>query len=327
MISRAVGFEEFGKPGEVLDLVDVELSAVAAGEVLVRMLAAPINPADLNFVQGNYGVTPELPAVSGIEGCGEIVESRVEGFSVGDRVIFVERVGTWQSHLVCGAEKVLRISDGIDVLQGAMLKVNPLTAWCILKHFAELEPGDWVIQNAANSGVGQCVIQIARELGLRTINVVRREGLEAELLDLGGDHVLLDDGDLVEKVRAICGDSMPKLASNSVGGDSALRLMDALCDEGVHVTFGAMSMRSLKVPNKFLIFKRIRLEGLWVTKWLERASRAEMEEVYAELGALVEVGKLKQPVDSVFGVDDFGAAVARSGESRRDGKVLFRWGD
>lgn len=325
MISSAIQFDEFGKPGEVLSLVDVELPAVSAGEVRVRMLAAPVNPADLNFIQGNYGVRPELPAVSGIEGCGEIVESCAEGLDAGDRVIFVKRVGTWQSEVVCDGSKVLKIPREIDPVQGAMLKVNPLTAWCILQHFADLSEGDWVIQNAANSGVGQCVIQIARELGLKTINVVRREGLEEELKDLGGDEVLLDDGDLVGKVREICGDAMPKLASNAVGGDSALRLMDALCEEGVHVTFGAMSLRSLKVPNKFLIFKRIRLEGLWVTKWIERVGRKELEEVYGRLGGWVAEGKLVQRVDGVYGPDDYGNAIERAEESGRDGKVLFGW--
>ena len=197
MISRSALFREFGKADEVVGLEDVEVAKLEAGEVMVQVLTTPINPADLNFVQGNYGVRPELPAVPGVEGCGEVLESCVEGFEVGDRVIFMSRVGTWQSRVVCGADCLLKVDRDLDIFQAGMLKVNPLTAWRVLKGYVDLQRGDWVIQNAANSGVGQCVIQIARELGLRTINVVRREGLEKDLLEMGGDHVLLDDVDLV----------------------------------------------------------------------------------------------------------------------------------
>ncbi|GAA3354515.1 hypothetical protein GCM10020366_11440 [Saccharopolyspora gregorii] len=144
------------------------------------------------------------------------------------------------------------------------------------------------------------MIQIAKQMGLHTINVVRRDGLEESLKALGGDHVLIDDAELVEKVRAICGEKLPRLASNAVGGDSALRQMDALGEYGTQVTFGAMSMRSLKVPNKFLIFKGISLRGLWITKWLAAAPREEVQQVYDQLAAWVIEGKLEQSIDTLY---------------------------
>lgn len=325
MISNSVQFHTFGKAQEVTQLEQLELPTVGEGQVLVRMLFSPINPADLNFIQGNYGVKPELPASPGIEGCAEVLESRAEGFSKGDKVIFIERVGTWQSHIVCDASKALRIPSEIAPEQAAMLKVNPATAWQILHAYADLKPGDWVIQNAANSGVGQSLIQVAKQLGLRTINTVRREGLEDELKALGADHVLLDDGDLVAKVREICGDNMPKLASNAVGGDSALRQMDALAEHGTQVTFGAMSMRSLKVPNKFLIFKGISLRGLWITKWIAAAPREEIQQVYDQLANWVIEGKLTQSIEKAYKPTDLAEALERSQQGERRGKVLLDW--
>ena len=325
MISNSVRFHSFGKVEEVAQLEPIELPALKNGQLLVKMLATPLNPADLNFIQGNYGVKPELPASPGIEGCAEVLESTAEGFAAGDKVIFIERVGTWQSHLVCDAQKALRIPSEIAPEQAAMLKVNPATAWQILHAYVDLKPGDWVIQNAANSGVGQCLIQIGKQLGLRTINTVRREGLEAELKALGADHVLLDDVDLVTKVREICGDNMPKLASNAVGGDSALRQMDALAEYGTQVTFGAMSMRSLKVPNKFLIFKGISLRGLWITKWIAAAERGEIEEVYQQLAEWVVDGKLTQSVEKSYKPSELAEALERSQQNERQGKVLLDW--
>ena len=325
MISNSVRFHRFGKPIEVAELEALEIPLVCDGQLLVKMLASPINPADINFIQGNYGVKPELPASPGIEACAEVLESKAEGFAVGDKVIFIERVGTWQSHLVCDAQKALRIPSEIAPQQAAMLKVNPATAWQILHAYADLKPGDWVIQNAANSGVGQCLIQIARQLGLRTINTVRREGLELELKALGADHVLLDNAELVPKVREICGENMPKLASNAVGGDSALRQMDALAEFGTQVTFGAMSMRSLKVPNKFLIFKGISLRGLWITQWLAAAEREEIEQVYGQLAQWVVDGKLTQLVEKAYKPSELAEALERSQQGERKGKVLLDW--
>lgn len=318
-------FHTFGKSHEVTRLEPVELSAVGEGQLKVRMLVTPINPADLNFIQGNYGVLPELPATPGIEGCAEVLESKAAGFEVGDKVIFLERVGTWQSHLVCDSCKALRVDANVDPVQAAMLKVNPVTAWQILKGFVDLKPGDWVIQNAANSGVGQSLIQIANKLGLKTLNVVRREGLEEVLTALGADHVLVDSKALVERVREICGDNLPKLASNAVGGDSALRQLDALAEHGTQVTFGAMSMRSLKVPNKFLIFKGVNLRGLWITKWIAETPREKVEQVYKQLVEWLLEGDLQQPIDGLYAPHDIDQALLRAQEHQRNGKVLIDW--
>lgn len=325
VVSR-IQLSQFGKPQEVVTFGSKEESlTLRKGEVLVRMLATPINPADINFIQGNYGVKPDLPTVPGIEGCAEIIKSAASGLGSGDKVIFLERVGTWQSYLVCCASKVLRVPSEIDPLQASMLKVNPATAWLMLQHFETLKPGDWVMQNAANSGVGQCLIQIAKRLGVKTINAVRREGLEGHLTALGADHVLLDDECFVDHVRAICGDHLPRLASNAVGGDSALRQMDALAEQGLQVTFGAMSLRSLKVPNKFLIFKGIQLRGLWLTQWIAQTPRAEVESVYQTLAQWVVQGQLKQPIECCYKPSEIVEVLEHAQQQNRGGKVLVDW--
>jgi NADPH:quinone reductase-like Zn-dependent oxidoreductase len=115
----------------------------------------------------------------------------------------------------------------------------------------------------------------------------------------------------------------PSLALNAVGGDSALRLMDALDNNGLHVTYGAMSRRSLKVPNKFLIFKGIRLHGFWMTEWLKQNNQALMESAYLQLARWMTQGQLAQPVDSTYDLIDIKAALTRAQESKRDGKVLL----
>lgn len=313
----------FGAPTEVTSLSQSDPTPLPAGHLRIRMLASPINPADINLIQGIYGIRPDLPATPGVEGCGEVIESDCDTLQAGDRVILIKHVGTWAEEIVCPPDALLKIPNETPPQQACMLKVNPLTAWCMLTQFIGLPQGAWVVQNAANSGVGTCVIQIAQLLGLKTINLVRREELIPDLLAIGADHVLIDDADAPEKIKQITENQAPQLALNAVGGDSALRLMDMLAPEGFHVTYGAMSRRSLKVPNKFLIFKRIQLHGFWVTKWMQAEDPAKISQIYSQLAQWMLDGKLAQPVDSTFPLSEITAALTRAQEDKRNGKVLL----
>lgn len=328
MSALEVSFDTFGNPSEVLEVNELcKPTSLAEGQIRVNIKFSPINPADINFVQGVYGIKPSLPAVPGLEACGVVVESNSPKVNEGDQIIFIERVGTWRNEVICDAQSVYVFPKHIEVSQdqASMLKVNPLTALRLLEGFADLKQGDYVIQNAANSGVGQCLIQIAKQLGLRTINIVRRAEVIEHLLSLGADHVLLDDDQTVAKVREICGDQAPKLACNAVGGDSALRLMDAIAEKAPHVTYGAMSLRSLKVPNKFLIFKRIHIQGLWLTEWLNDSSEAEVSAAYTQLAQWISEGKLIQPIDTVYPASEVNQATAHAMQSKRNGKILLQF--
>ena len=321
--SSSASFASFGQPNEVIGLTELPTQELKPEEVRLKMLYAPINPADINYIQGIYGIKPELPAIPGLEGCGEVIESRSDKLQAGDLVITINPVGTWAEQVVCPADYVLKIPSATPVEQASMLKVNPLTAWCMLTQFIDLPKGSWLIQNAANSGVGSCVIQIAKLLGLRTINLVRREELIKPLTELGADHALLDEAESIEAIRTITGDHPPALALNAVGGDSALRLMDIITTKGIHVTYGAMSRRSLKVPNKFLIFKRIQLHGFWVTEWIKETDAQLVGETYQQLARWISEGKLTQPIDSTYPLAEITTALNRAMENQRDGKVLL----
>lgn len=322
-------FSETGQPQDVLNIATGEVRQPVDSEVLVRMLAAPVNPADINFVQGVYGIKPTLPdSVAGLEGYGIVERSQSPMLQEGDRVIMLRGVGSWSRYLTASADRFLKLEADVDPVQAAMLKVNPLTALRMLKGFVDLNEGDWIVQNAANSGVGRCIIQIAKKLGVRTINLVRRpDELRDELSALGADIVAgEDEPDVVKTVLAGLDGQRPVLASNAVGGESALRLMDMLAPGGSMVTYGAMSKKSIKVPNGFLIFKGIRLEGLWVTQWLKTASREEIEQAYALLAGWMAEGALAQAVDSVYPLEDIRKAAARAQEEYRGGKVVLDLG-
>ncbi len=316
-------FHQAGKPAEVLSVEPLELPPLNEGEVSLRLLAAPINPADLNTIEGTYGVKLLLPACPGIEGVGEVVESRDPSFAPGDHAIFLRRSSTWATHVQVSGETLFKLPLPLDPLQAAMLKVNPATAWRLLTGFQQPEPGHWIVQNASNSGVGRCVIQLAKTLGIRTMNLVRRPELAGVLRALGADQVLTDDDDGLAQAKAILGQQRATLAFNAVGGDSALRLMNLLGEGGIHITYGAMGRRPLTIPNGLLIFKDLQFRGLWVSRWVENAPPAEVAAVYGFLASEVAAGRLLQPVDSTFGLEDFTNAITRSIESGRAGKVIF----
>ncbi len=324
--SNYASFSEVGQPEQVLQVQSLPYVAPCAGQLRVRMLFSPINPADINFVQGVYGLKPQLPdSPAGLEGVGIVEQSADEGFAVGDHVVLLRGIGAWAECLTAPACHFLKIRPDAPLQQAAMLKVNPLTAYLALTEFVTLKPGDWIVQNAANSGVGRCVIQLAKAMGLRTINVVRRADLlRDELLALGADIVVGEEDEaMVKSVLGQLDGARPRLASNCVGGESALRLMDMLATGGTMVTFGAMSKKSIKVPNGWLIFKDITLKGLWCTKWLDRASRTDIERVYAQLLDAMSEGALVQSVDAVYGLSEVAQACAHAQQEYRAGKIML----
>src|SRR2546421_1294872 len=323
--SKTAIYETHGNPAEVLRVVNCPWPEPAANEVVVKMSAAPINPADLNSIEGKYPIKPELPATPGMEGAGVVTEvgAAVRDLAVGTEVILPHNFGTWREIAVIAADKLVVVPKELEPIQAAMLKVNPITAWRLLHDFVPLRPGDWLIQNAANSGAGQCVIQIARELGYKTVNVVRRAELVDELCSLGGDVVLVDGANLRDEVAAATERAPIRLALNAVGGENALRVAKCLASDGTMVTYGAMSLEPLCIPNGMLIFKNLRFTGFWVNKWYEAATPEQRAETLTPLFDMAKRGLLRTKVEKTYPLGDAAAAIAQASQNKRGGKIVF----
>jgi trans-2-enoyl-CoA reductase len=195
----------------------------------------------------------------------------------------------------------------------------------MLHDFVSLGQGDWFIQNAANSAAGRAAIQIARELGYRSVNVVRRPELLDELRAEGGDVVLLDDEQLREAVAEQTGGAAIRLALNAVGGESALRMAKTLAPNATLVTYGAMSLQPLTIPNGLLIFKNLNFTGFWVNKWYDHATPGERAETFARLFELAKRGLLRAKVEKLYSLVDTTEAVRHAMHNKRDGKVVFEF--
>ena len=278
------------------------------------------------MIEGKYPVRPELPGTPGIEGVGvvEACGAGVEGLVVGSVVLLPHRFGTWREAGNVSAGELLKIGSDVPLEQAAMLRINPATALVLLREFVALQPGEWILQNAANSAVGRCVIRLARHFGWRTVNVVRRPELVDELKAEGADVVLVDGEKISAEIKAATGGKPARLALNSVGGDSAARLAGALAPEGTIVTFGAMARQPLKIPNGLLIFQNTIWRGLWITRWYQQAGVAATAALLCELSSLAARGVIATPVEAVYSLDQIADAIAHAQRSQRGGKILLR---
>lgn len=321
---KYVVHDKIGNPADVLTVKESPAKTLASGEVRVKVLATPIHPANLLQISGQYGIAPNLPAIPGGEGIGRVAESSddVATLKVGQRVMLTGG-STWQEEIVGPAAQFIPLPDVGDVEQLSMLTVNPITALLMLSTIVDLKPRDWVVQSAANSAVGEYVIQLAKQRGLKTVNIVRRESLIENLKDMGADVVLVDGPDLPQRIAEATEKAPISLAIEAVGGETFTQLMQCLKYQGTLVSYGALSMQMPVLPIQAVIFNDVRVKGFWVSKWFEMASDQDKKVVYGEIIPLVVSGAIKAKIDSRFSLDEIKEAVNRAAASGRDGKVLL----
>jgi trans-2-enoyl-CoA reductase len=195
----------------------------------------------------------------------------------------------------------------------------------MLHDFVPLKRSDWLIQNAANSAAGRAVIQIAHELGYKTVNVVRREELVEELRAEGGDVVIVDSENLREEVKQATAGAPIRLALNAVGGENALRVANTLAPEATIVTYGAMSLQPLRIPNGLLIFKNLHFCGFWVNKWYDRATAEERAKTFKPIFDMARRGLLRTKVEKSYSLGEARPALERAAQSGRSGKIIFEF--
>ncbi|KAL9024586.1 MAG: hypothetical protein Q9196_006410 [Gyalolechia fulgens] len=355
--AKALVYPKHGSPADVLALHTHSISPPHSKLVTLRTLAAPLNPADINQIQGTYPTAPPFTsgfgtaqpsAVPGNEACFEVLStgSACKDVSKGDWVIPRRTgLGSWRTHVQIDGDKVIKINkEGLTAEQVATVSVNPVTAYRMLKDFMPLREGDWFIQNGANSGVGRAAVQLGKMWGYKSICLIRkREGdegkaLKQEMLDLGATVVVTDEEimarDFRERVKEWTngGREQLKLGLNCVGGDAAMAMAKVLDAGGTTVTYGAMSKSPMRVGAGMLIFKDLRFVGFWVSKWGDSLPD-EKKRTIDEILGLIREGKFKDvPMVEVpwswdTKKEELLDAVQGTLEGFRKGKGIFKFGD
>ena len=326
---RALRFSDVGDPMQVLHLEDVPSPEPGPGEVRVRITHRPINPADLLTIQGYYPIRPSLPGSPGLEGVGVVdaVGANVTGVSIGQRVISVAgKPGTWAEQLVVPADRAVTIPDAMSDQAAAQTLVNPVTAWALLNDELSLSRNDWVLQTAAGSTLGRLIIQLAHWRGLRTINVVRRRSRARELLDLGGDAVVVtEDESLVDRVREITGGQGVSSAIDAVGGAEAADVTASLSPGGTMITMGGLSGAMLgPIGIGDLVFRGVSIRGFWLTRWTMTRPPATVARALGEVISMLTTDELRLPPATEYDLADFRTALSDAAQPGRTGKVLLR---
>ena len=323
---RAVRFQAFGDPADVLTVADLPTPEPGPSEVLVRMRVRPINPSDLYTIRGTYGIKPSLPATPGLEGMGVIerLGEDVLQWQEGQRVVPLQANGTWQDYVVADAQTLVAIPDALTDHAAAMILTNPTSAWLLLHDELKVPAGEWVLQNAANSAVGRFVIQLSKRAGIKTINVVRRRDVIDELQALGADHVICEaDEDVVARVKEITGGKGARYALDSVAGRSGGQMIQALANGGTAIVLGAISNKPLVVDPGARLFRGQTVRGWWLARWFRTASQEQISLLFAELLPLVADGTLHAPVAAEYDLADVKQAVAAAEGSERNGKIVL----
>jgi NADPH:quinone reductase-like Zn-dependent oxidoreductase len=312
-------------PEDVIQAVEVETPRAAAGEALLEVIAAPVNPSDVLTLTGDYADLPPLPAIGGREGVGRVAElgPDTHGPAVGQLVLLPRGCGTWSSHVVAKAAQLVELPNEADPQQLAMMTINPPTASLLLSEFVPLAPDEWVIQNAANSAVGLYLVQLARHRGQRTVNVVRREDAAGFVRAAGGDVVLTDDDHLAKRVREATGGAEIRLGIDAVGGTATGRLADCLCRDAILVNYGRMSDAPCVVQPDAFVFRNLTMRGFWLANWFRNTPGTQRAALLGEIARLIANGTLSAPIHATYDVSEIKQAVAVAASGGRSGKVLI----
>lgn len=323
----AVQWSRPGNPAEVAEVVELSVPPLPGpGEAQLAPEYSPINPADLLRMQGRYGSTAQpLPAIAGGEGVARVlaVGEGVTHVVTGDWVLIPLGRGCWRSVLNVSASGLFALPES-DPQQLAMLGINAPTAWQLLHGVVPLRAGDWILQNAAASAVGRMVIQLARRMGVRTINIVRRPEQVPALRALGADEVFVEGPALAERVAPELRDPV-RLAIDAVAGTATGMLAGLLAEGGTVVTYGLLSGEPCAVDPRDIVFRDVRLHGFWLARCLTADPEAARR-LYAELAQLLGQGVLRTPVAAVYEMADVRTALRHAQQPGRDGKVLLRIG-
>lgn len=321
---KTIQLEKTGQPADVLQVVQKPTPQPASGEILVKIIASPINPSDISFVQGRYGIRPELPSGAGFEGVG-VVEAVGEGvrLPVGSRVSFTG-VGSWGEYVVVNQKAAIPLPDAIPDEIAAQLFVNPFTAWAMVEE-SGVQPGEWLMITACGSAYGKLVIQLCQKKGIKTIGTVRRDDLNEDLKKLGLNEVVnTETENLPKRVLEITEGQGVKCVLDSVGGTTTEEAMKCVAQGGKLLIFGLLSQKNPRLDVGLMIFKEITIQGFWLTEWMRKADSQVRAQVGQSVIGWLASGEVELPVEATYGLDDIAKAVQHADAPGRWGKVLLK---
>lgn len=320
-------------PSQRIKLVDKTLPQLKPGQVLVKMLAAPVNPSDLVYLLGKYGLAPQDGAFVGFEGCGIVEEANAGLYGKwlkGKRVALSGQPGidgVWAEYAITKANYCLPVRKELSDVQAATIIVNPCTAVCLVERATALGSKAIVI-NAAASQVGKGAIRYAKLKGIKTIATVRSKANVETLQALGADCVLLTTQDnFDESLKYWASKLQAKVLLDAVAADDTPRVLKAMPNSSTAIIYGRLTETYDALGGLFsvadVIFRDIRIEGFWLAKYIGDASALQVLALSAKVQKLFAQGIFKTDIYASVGFSNFPQALNHYAQHKSDGKVIL----
>lgn len=327
---RAVQLRDYdGKP-QSISIAEVPVPHPGPGEVLVKVFASPINPSDLMFVQGLYGFKKPLPATPGFEGSGTVIETgsgMMARFLKGKRVTCAAADakisgGLWAEYVVTSAKLCIPLAKNVELEQGAVMLVNPFTAWALMG-IARRGRHRAVVQTAAASALGRMIIRLGRRFAIPVINVVRRSEQVQLLRGLGAEHIVnSSDAGFEEKLRQLCRELGATLGFDAIAGEMSAVVLRAQPRRARLLVYGGLSLAPVQAELESLIFEGKHVEGFWLSSWLRSKSLPGQLRFARQVQSLLG-SDLKTEFQAKVPLSEAAGALERYASNMTAGKILI----
>lgn len=311
-----------------LQLAEKTIEAPAAGQLLVRMKAAPCNPSDIAFMQGGYNVVKPLPAVPGFEGAGVVADvgPDIDPAWIGRRVsVFIQghNDGTWAEYVLVSPKHILPAPDGFTLEQAAMFFINPFTAWGLM----ETASGQNVLMNAAGSRLGEYLLALSKQRQMHLIGIVRKEQTAETLIKRGFDSVLVSSSpDFEQQLRQAIQQFQPHLFLDAVAGEQCGQVASLLPPDSRVVVYGGLSGKEISgISALQLIFKKLTISGFDLSAWFAAAGNEKVNEVARQLSLIIRNNEVQNPVAITVGLDELAKGLRHYLGAMSEGKMLIRF--
>ena len=297
-----------------------------SGEVVIDVVAAGVNRADLMQREGNYAPPPGASSVLGMEVSGRIAQvgPGVDGLLVGDEVCALLTGGGYAERVSAPAGQVLPVPKGVDLVSAAALPEAACTVWSNLVSVAGLHAGEWLLVHGGSSGIGTTAIQIASALGAHVAVTVGSDAKAARCLDLGADAAInYKEADFVDEVARITGGGGVDVVLDIVGADYLSRNIRVLTTGGRLVLIGLQSGARTDIDLGKLLAKRASILSTTLRSRPLDQKAEIVASVLRSVWPMVADRRVVPVVDRVLPLDEVADAHRLLAESTHIGKVLL----
>lgn len=317
-----------------IELDEKPVAALKPGQVLVKILAAPVNPSDLVYLMGKYGIPPTDGAFAGFEASGIVVDANAGLYGTwlkGKRVAIFATPGldgVWANYCVTGAQYCIPVRKELTDEQAATVVVNLCTSVCLVER-AEKLGAKAVVINAAASQVGKGVIRYAKQRGLKTIATVRSAKNIEPLQTLGADQVLdTSDKDFKKSLKAAAKSMRATVLLDAVADKDTPRNLSVMPNGSTAIVYGRLTETHDPLGGYFsvadVIFRDVRIEGFWLSTYIKKSGPIAIYKLTRKVQKLFAAGVFDTDIYGTFDFEGFPAALEHYAENKSDGKVILR---